>query len=65
VPWDETFQALKDIGYDYAITIESFNPDLEDLARLVCIWRDFAESPESLATQGLAFVKAKYAEFYD
>ena len=63
VDWDETFQALKDIGYDYAITVESFNPGLADLASLVCIWRDFAESPEELARQGLSFIKRKYAEF--
>jgi len=65
VPWDATFQALVDIGYDYCITVESFNPHLERLAKLVCIWRDFAASPEDLARQGLEFLKRKHAEIFD
>lgn len=64
VPWDETFRALKDVGYDYCITLESFNPGLEDIASLVCIWRDFADSPEDLATQGVEFLRRKQAEIY-
>jgi D-psicose/D-tagatose/L-ribulose 3-epimerase len=62
VPWVETFGALRDIGYDYAITVESFDPGLESVAKLVCIWRDFAESPEALATEGLAFLRRMSAE---
>lgn len=64
VPWDDTFRALKDIGYDYIIGVESFNPGIERLASLVCIWRDYAESPEALARESLAFLKAKHAEIY-
>lgn len=64
VPWDEVFQALTDIGYNYCITVESFNPKIERLAALVAIWREFATSPEDLATQGLEFLRAKTAEFY-
>lgn len=62
VPWNDTFRALRDVGYDTCITLESFNPGLEKLAGLVCIWRDFAASPEDLAREGLAFLRAKYAE---
>jgi len=65
VPWDATFAALRDIGYDYCITVESFNPELESLARLVCIWRDFADSPEALATEGLAFLRRMSAAYLD
>lgn len=64
VPWEETFLALRDVGYDYCITIESFNPRLEKIAKLVAIWRDFADSPEQLATEGLAFVRAMYEQIY-
>jgi D-psicose/D-tagatose/L-ribulose 3-epimerase len=64
VPWDDTFRALKDVGYDYVIGVESFNPGIERLAGLVCIWRDFAESPEALARASLAYLKAKHAEIY-
>ncbi len=62
VPWDDTFRALRDVGYNSCITLESFNPGLERLAGLVCIWRDFAASPEDLAREGLAFLRAKYLE---
>lgn len=64
VPWNEVFQALTDIDYNYCITVESFNPKIERLAALVAIWREFATSPEDLATQGLEFLRAKTAEFY-
>jgi D-psicose/D-tagatose/L-ribulose 3-epimerase len=59
VPWDETFAALRDIGYDGCITIESFHPR-QRIAPLAGIWRDFADSPETLATKGLAFVREMY-----
>lgn len=64
VPWQETFEALLAIGYDSCITIESFNPRLEKIAKLTSIWRDFADSPEQLATEGLKFVKRMYQEVY-
>lgn len=64
VPWDGVFRALKDVGYDYCITFESFNSQLKDLAKLVCIWRDFAASPEALASESLDFLRAKHAEIH-
>lgn len=64
VPWDATFQALKDIGYDYCIGVESFNPNIERLASLVCIWRDYAESPSALAKASLQFLQAKFDQVY-
>ncbi|SLN52202.1 sugar phosphate isomerase/epimerase family protein [Roseisalinus antarcticus] len=64
VPWDATFEALHAIGYDGTIGIESFNPDNEKLAQLVCIWRDFAASPDALATESLAYLKVKTAEVF-
>ena len=64
VPWTDTFAALKDIGYNGTIGVESFDPDNEKLARLVCIWRDFATSPEELATDSLDFLWAKTAEIF-
>jgi D-psicose/D-tagatose/L-ribulose 3-epimerase len=63
VPWDATFQALADIGYRGVIGVESFNPGIERLASLVCIWRDYAESPRALASQSLAFLQAKQRHY--
>lgn len=56
VPWVKFFRALKQTGYDGCITIESFDPDMERIAKLCCIWRKLADSPEQLASQGLAYL---------
>lgn len=61
VPWTEFFQALRQVNYDGCITIESFDPNMERIAKLCCIWRKMAQSPEDLAIQGLAFLKRTYA----
>ncbi len=58
VPWKEFFAALKSVGYDGWITIESFTTDLENIAKLCCLWRKMADSPEQLASEGLAFLKS-------
>lgn len=58
VPWEEFFAALKSVGYDGWITIESFTTDLENIAKLCCLWRKMADSPEQLASEGLAFLKS-------
>jgi D-psicose/D-tagatose/L-ribulose 3-epimerase len=57
VPWKEFYQALKKIGYDGWMTIESFDPDNESMAKLCCIWRKFSKTPEELASRGLKFLK--------
>ena len=64
IPWNEFFKSLKQVGYDGCITIESFDPDMESIAKLCCIWRKHAESPEQLATEGLQFLKGVYHEVY-
>jgi D-psicose/D-tagatose/L-ribulose 3-epimerase len=64
MPWTEFFQALRKANYDGCITIESFDPDMEKIAKLCCIWRKLADSPEQLATEGLHFLKRKYQEAY-
>jgi D-psicose/D-tagatose/L-ribulose 3-epimerase len=64
VPWKDFFQALRMVGYDGCITIESFDPDMERIAKLCCIWRKLAESPEALATEGLKYLKGVYEEAY-
>ena len=62
VPWAALFEALADAGYDDCVTIESFDPDVEGVAKLCCIWRRLADSPEQLATEGLKFLKKTHDE---
>ncbi|MGO9228499.1 MAG: sugar phosphate isomerase/epimerase family protein [Bryobacteraceae bacterium] len=64
VPWVPFFEALQQIGYDGCVTIESFDPGLESVVKLCCIWRRLADSPEQLATEGLKFVKSVYKQVY-
>ena len=57
VPWKEFFYALKIIGYNGPMVIESFDPSFEELSRLCAIWRKFAETGEALAVEGLKNLK--------
>ncbi len=58
VPWKECFSALREIGYDRWITIESFATGIVDLCAAACIWRPIYTSADDLAVRGLAFLKA-------
>ena len=57
VPWKEFFIALKKVGYIGPLVIESFDPGFEELNRLCAIWRQFAETGEELAREGLKNLK--------
>jgi len=61
VPWIEVAQALKEIGYDGPIVIESFTPKVKSIARAAAVWRDFAPSSDALAQDGLAFLQHLFA----
>lgn len=58
MPWLEVFEALARVKYDGCVTIESFDPNMPKIASLCCIWRKLADSPEQLATEGLAYLKS-------
>lgn len=62
VDWRGTLLALREIGYDGWLTIESFAQPEPQLASAACIWRDLAPSGDSLAREGLAFLKSLAAE---
>jgi D-psicose/D-tagatose/L-ribulose 3-epimerase len=61
VAWDETFGALRDIGYDGWLTVEAFGNFLPNLAAATKIWRPLFDSEEQLAVDALAFLSAKLA----
>lgn len=50
--------ALKEIGNDGWMTIESFAQAEPELAAAAAIWRDLAPSGDELAPRGLRFIKA-------
>jgi D-psicose/D-tagatose/L-ribulose 3-epimerase len=58
VSWGAIFQALGEIGYDRAVVIESFTPQVQSIARAVCIWREIAPSQDAIAREGLAFLRS-------
>ena len=58
VEWPEVFAALDDIGYDDTIVIESFTPEIKEIARAVSLWRPVAADGDTLARDGLAFLRA-------
>ncbi len=55
VPWREAFAALREVGYDAPLVIESYDPRFVRSACNSCIWRDLASSGEELAVKGLKF----------
>lgn len=57
VNWPGVAQALRDINYQGAVVIESFTPQVQSIARAVCIWREIAPDQDSIAREGLAFLR--------
>jgi D-psicose/D-tagatose/L-ribulose 3-epimerase len=60
VPWDETFRALRQTGYDGWLVIEAFGRALPALAAATKVWRDLFPTAEEVYTQGLRFMKEKW-----
>jgi D-psicose/D-tagatose/L-ribulose 3-epimerase len=56
--WRGVLIALKDMGYEGWLTIESFAQPEPELAAAAAIWRDIAPSGDELAQQGLRFIRA-------
>lgn len=61
VPWQEVAKALKDIGYQGPLVIESFTSKVKSIARAAAIWRSFAPTQDDLAKDGLAYLKKLFA----
>lgn len=57
VPWVETFKTLREVNYDGWLTIEAFGRALPALAAATKIWRDLFPNPESVYTDGIAFIR--------
>jgi D-psicose/D-tagatose/L-ribulose 3-epimerase len=57
VPWNEVRDAVKAIGYDGPVVIESFTSKVKTIARAAAIWRSFAPTQDALAADGLKFLR--------
>jgi D-psicose/D-tagatose/L-ribulose 3-epimerase len=57
VTWNDVAQALRDIGYNGPVVIESFTNKVKSIARAAAIWRPFEASQDALAQNGVNFLK--------
>ena len=61
VHWAETFDTLKETGYDGWFMVEAFGLALPELAAATKIWRRMYESEEQLSRDALAFMKSEWS----
>ena len=61
VDWVGVREALREIGYDGYIVIEAFNPTLPGLAQMMRVWRPLEPDQDTLAREGLRFLKSLFA----
>jgi len=59
IRWAETFDTLKEIGYDDLLVVEAFGLALEKLIPATKIWRRMYQSEKQLASDALQFMKAE------
>ena len=57
LPWTEVAAALGEIGYGGSVVIETFSDRVEAIARAAAIWRPLAPDPDTLAREGLHFLR--------
>jgi D-psicose/D-tagatose/L-ribulose 3-epimerase len=62
VDWRGLFRALREIGYDGWLTIESFGFAIVGLSAAAAIWRDIEPTPDSIAYDGVRFLKEAVEE---
>ena len=56
-PWPAFKSGLEKINYTGVVSIESFTPEIKELAGAVCIWKNLATSQDGFASEGIAFLK--------
>jgi D-psicose/D-tagatose/L-ribulose 3-epimerase len=57
IDWQLIRKALGDIGYDGAVSIESFTSANQTIATAASIWRPLANSQDDIAVDGLKFLQ--------
>jgi D-psicose/D-tagatose/L-ribulose 3-epimerase len=57
VPWRDVFDALADIDFTGPLVIESFTPELKEIAKAVSLWRPLDAPSDELARNGARFLR--------
>ncbi|MDB6173458.1 MAG: Xylose isomerase [Chthoniobacteraceae bacterium] len=60
--WAPIVEALKEIGYDDDVVIESFTTDVKVIARAAAIWRKIEPKRDDIAVKGLENLKRFFAK---
>ncbi len=58
--WDDIETALEKINYNGQLVIESFTPEVKVIAKAASIWRTIDGSGETIAREGLKFLRAQF-----
>jgi D-psicose/D-tagatose/L-ribulose 3-epimerase len=61
LPWRDVAKALHEIEYTGRVVIETFSDRVEAIARAAAIWRPLAPDSDTLAREGLAFLRGLLA----
>jgi len=65
IDWVGVMKALKEIGYKRWLIIESFTPQAaKEFGKQAAVWRDLAPSADSIAEEGLRFLKSIEAQVF-
>jgi len=60
VHWQAVAEAVRKIGYDGWVVVESFTPEVKVIARAASIWRQTEKDGITLARKGLEFLKKTF-----
>ena len=55
--WQALKKGLEAVAYSGTVSIESFTPEIRELAGAVCIWKNLADNQDDFAEQGIGFLK--------
>ena len=59
--WISISKALKEVGYNGEVSIESFTQDVKVIAKAAAIWRKIESSQEAIAAEGVKFLRKALA----
>lgn len=59
LPWRAILTTLAEVDYRGPVVVESFRPDIAEIARAVSLWRPVARSMDELARESLSFLRAE------